>query len=156
MVSNVKASSHNPSHFAHPRKSVSPICSGSRSRRQRGQSPDVSSKPTSIGAAIAPQWPQNLVPTNINPKQDGQPTVLSLVLQNSHCVRSLWTPAPQFGQFRASTVIYSVLRISQVSVVSFVLPERAFLSRSRTASPPEPPASLTPRLPESPLFSLRE
>jgi hypothetical protein len=39
---------------------------------------------------------------NINPKQRGQAWVFSRDSQNWHCVRSLETAAPQFGQFSAS------------------------------------------------------
>jgi hypothetical protein len=78
-----------------------PIVMNSRSFLQRGQMPAAASSSALTAKAGAPQCPQNLLPTNIRFRHFSQPTVFSRDLQYSHCVLSLETPLPQFGQFNA-------------------------------------------------------
>src|SRR5678815_4704638 len=98
-----------PSQRSHSFNTILSIVSFFSVTPHRGHFAESSAADTSAETASAPQCPQNLLPKNIKPKQFGHATVFSRVRQNSHCVLSLATPAPQFGQFRVSTFIQSVL-----------------------------------------------
>lgn len=118
--SNVSTSAHMPSQRSHSRSVVSPILSRSRLVLHRGQLPSFVMSVTAVSTARLPQWPQNFEPSDIRPIHAGHAIVLSRERQNWHCVRSLSTADPQFGQFRASIFI-------GFPIVTFVSSLRAFV-----------------------------
>jgi len=71
---------------------------------QRGQISFVVAA-TSVRSALAPQWEQNLAPTNIIPKQEGHAMVASRAPQCSQRGESDEAAAPHIGQLSVSAGI---------------------------------------------------
>src|SRR5688500_17686356 len=102
---NISALDQKPPHLSHSRIRTESIFNDSSFTEHRGHSPGFSISRSSTALPAAPQWLQNLLPRNIAPRQDGQPTVFKRERQNSHFALSLETAAPQLGQFSASGCI---------------------------------------------------
>src|SRR5829696_361499 len=104
-ASNVSTVSQKPPQFVHSRRFVLSISNDSRGFLHLGQFAGMPVSTTSAGTARVPQLPQNSLPRNMSRRHEGHATVFRRDLQNSHCVRSLATAPPQFGQFNASGCI---------------------------------------------------
>ena len=115
-ASNIWGNVHMPPQREHSRIGMSPIRIAISWILHRGQLPSVPSASGSAISARAPQWPQNLLPTNMVFRQDEQPTVFRRERQNSHRGRSAAAAAPQFGQLSDSGCITLKFKLRGVSL----------------------------------------
>jgi hypothetical protein len=101
---NESESTQAPSQRGHSRKLAPPTTTAFICARHRGQSSGDAAG-VSTGAAFAPQWEQNLSPTNISPKQEGQATVARRAPQCSQRAASVDAGAPHMGHLSVSAGI---------------------------------------------------